>query len=76
MLDIPHFTEVNNEKGLSNLWGIFGGDPKKREERRAARLERRNAADVPSGEKKEQPTKEEPKPGIWKKIKDALKRKD
>ncbi|MCX6239024.1 MAG: transglycosylase domain-containing protein [Bacteroidia bacterium] len=76
MLDIPHFTEVNNEKGLSNLWGIFGGDPKKREERRAARLEKRKEADLQSGEKKEKPTKEEPKPGIWNKIKDALKRKD
>jgi len=75
MLDIPHFTEEYNEKGISNLWGIFGGDPKKREERKAAREEKRNAADLPPDANKEQPVKEEPKSNIWKKIKDALNKK-
>lgn len=75
MLDIPHFTEEYNEKGISNLWGIFGGDPKKREERKAAREEKRNAADLPPDANKDQPVKEEPKSNIWKKIKDALNKK-
>jgi len=74
MLDIPHFTEEYNQKGISNLWGIFGGDPKKREERKAARQEKRNEADLPPDAKKEQPAKEEPKSNIWEKIKKALKK--
>ena len=75
MLDIPHFTEEYNEKGISNLWGIFGGDPKKREERRAARQARRNEANLPPDANKDRPVKEEPKSNIWKKIKDALNKK-
>ena len=76
LLDIPHFTETYNEKGISNLWNIFDGDSKKREERKAERQERRNATALPPDAKKEQPKKEEPKPGIWNKIKDALKKKE
>jgi len=75
MLDIPHFTEEYSEKGISNFWGIFDGDPKKREERKAAREEKRNAANLPPDANKEQPAKEEPKSNIWKKIKDALNKK-
>ena len=75
LLDIPHFTEEYNEKGITNLWGLFGGDAKKREERKAARQERRNEANLPVDAKKEQPAKEEPKSNIWKKIKDALNKK-
>jgi penicillin-binding protein 1A len=75
MLDIPHFKEKNNENGLSNFWGIFEGDPKKREERKAAREEKRKEADLPKNDKKEQPATEESKPNIWTKIKDALSKK-
>jgi len=76
LLDIPHFTDEYNEKGKSGFWSIFGGDPKKREERRAERQEKRNeATDLPADAKKEQPVKEEPKSNIWKKIKDALNKK-
>ncbi len=76
MLDIPHFTEEYKEKGRSGFWNIFGGDPKKREERKAERQEKRNEADLPADAKKEQPAKEEPKSNIWKKIKDALNKKE
>jgi penicillin-binding protein 1A len=75
MLDIPHFTEEYNEKGISNLWGIFGGDPKKREERKAERQAKRDEANLPPDANKDQPVKEEPKSNIWKKIKDALNKK-
>jgi len=75
MLDIPHFTEEYNEGGKSNFWSIFGGDPKKREERKAERQERRNETNVPPDASKDQPVKEEPKSNIWKKIKDALNKK-
>jgi penicillin-binding protein 1A len=75
MLDIPHFTETNNTKGISNLWGLFGGDPKKREERKAARQEKKDEESLPAEAKKAQPANEEAKSSIWKKIKDALNKK-
>jgi len=75
LLDIPHFTETYNENGISNLWGIFGGDPKKREERKAERLERRNESGQPADATKNEPAKVEPKSNIWNKIKDALNKK-
>lgn len=74
MLDIPHFTEEYNG-GKSNFWSIFGGDAKKREERKAERQERRDEADATPEANKDQPVKEEPKSNIWKKIKDALNKK-
>ena len=74
MLDIPHFTEEYNE-GRSNFWSIFGGDAKKREERKAERQERRDEAEATPEANKDQPVKEEPKSNIWKKIKDALNKK-
>jgi len=76
MLDIPHFTETYKAKGKSGFWSIFGGDPKKREERKAERQAKRDESASPAVEKKEPETKEEPKQGIWQKIKDALKKKD
>jgi len=76
LLDIPHFTEEYNPSGKSSFWSIFGGDPKKREERKAERLERKNEADLPADAKKEPAAKEEPKSNIWKKIKDALNKKE
>jgi len=75
LLDIPHFTETNNEKGISNLWGLFGGNAKKREERKAAREEKNSPTEMPADAKTNQPPKEEPKSNIWNKIKDALKKK-
>ena len=75
MLDIPHFTEEYNEKGKSFFQSIFGGDPKKREERKAER-EKKNEPASPADVAKEQPKKEEPKSNIWNKIKDALKKKE
>jgi len=76
MLDIPHFTETYKAKGKSGFWSIFGGDPKKREERKAERQAKRDEPALPPDEKKEPVAKEEPKQGIWQKIKDALKKKD
>jgi len=75
LLDIPHFTETYNENGISNLWGIFNGNAKKREERKAERIEKRNEANQPPDAAKDQPVREEPKSNIWKKIKDALNKK-
>jgi len=75
MLDIPHFTETNYEKGITNLWGLFGGDAKKREERRAEREQRKNPSEMPPDAAKTPVAKEEPKSNIWNKIKDALKKK-
>jgi penicillin-binding protein 1A len=76
LLEIPHFTETNNEKGITNLWGLFGGgDAKKREARKAEREGRNNPSEMPAEVQKNQPAKEEPKSNIWNKIKDALKKK-
>jgi penicillin-binding protein 1A len=71
LLDIPHFTETYNEKRKSNIWNIFGGDANKRAERKAERQDNRKES-----EKESEIKKEEPKPSIWKKIKEALKKKE
>src|SRR5512133_2207205 len=66
LLDIPHFTETNNEKGISNLWGLFGGgNAKKREQRQAEREGSKNPSEMPADAVKTQPAKEEPKSNIW-----------
>ena len=75
MLDIPHFTETYREKGKSIFWNIFGGDKKKREERNAERLERQKDNVFPPDTNKVRTNKDDSKTNIWKKIKDALKKK-
>ena len=75
-LDIPHFTETYKEKGKSNFWNLFSGDQKKREERKAERQEKSKEIDLQTDAKKEQVKEDEPKSNIWKKIKDALKKKE
>jgi penicillin-binding protein 1A len=75
LLDIPHFRETYREKWKSGLWSIFGGNQKKQEERKAARLERKKDNQLPAGVKNDNTKQEEPKQSIWKKIKNALKKK-
>ena len=75
LLDIPHFTETYKEKGKSSFWNLFGGDQKKREERKAERQEKSKEIDLQT-DAKEQLKEDEPKSNIWKKIKDALKKKE
>jgi penicillin-binding protein 1A len=74
LLDIPHFTEDNPEKGISNFWGIFGGNKQKREERKAERQEQKQSSEMPQDAKKGEPQKEQPKQDIWQKIRNALKK--
>ena len=76
MLDIPHFKETNSEKKISNFWGIFGGDTKKRDERKSDRQEKIKESEIQTNTKKEATKEDEPKTNIWKKIKDALKKKE
>ncbi|MEI7524976.1 MAG: transglycosylase domain-containing protein [Mariniphaga sp.] len=76
MLDIPHFKETNSEKKLSNFWGIFGSDTKKRDERKSDRQEKIKESEIQTNTKKEATKEDEPKTNIWKKIKDALKKKE
>jgi penicillin-binding protein 1A len=76
LLDIPHFTETYNPKGRSGFWNIFGGDAKKREERKAERQEIKTEADWQTNTKKEPQKKEDQKSNIWRRIKDALKKKE
>ena len=76
MLDIPHFKETNDGKKKSAFWGIFGGNSKKQEESKAERQDKSKNIDSQSSEKKEAPKDDEPKSNIWKKIKDALKKKE
>lgn len=71
MLDIPHFTETYKEKRKSNFWNIFGGEANKKTERKAERQDNRKEP-----EKESEIKKEEPKPSIWRKIKEALKKKE
>jgi len=72
MLDIPHFKETNDEKKRSNFWNIFGSDSKKQEEHKAERQNKTKESDIQKDDKKD----EEPRTNIWKKIKDALKKKE
>ncbi len=72
LLDIPHFKEDLDEKGLFNLWGIFKGDNKKKEERSAEKKEETPGKDVPK--KNTESEKDGKQPNIWQKIKDALKK--
>ncbi len=76
MLEIPHYEESMDEKGIFNLWGLFGKDADKRQARKAERQETGAEASLPSGAKKDERIKEEPKSNIWNKIKDALKKKE
>jgi penicillin-binding protein 1A len=70
LLNIPHFKEDLQEKGLFNLWGIFNGDKKKEEHKAEKKSE--NTKEVPA--KKEDETQQDGKLNIWQKIKDALKK--
>ena len=74
--DAKQKTTLQQEKGKGNFWNIFGGDRNKREERKAERQEGKKEADVNADTKKEQPGKEESKSNIWKRIKEALKKKE
>ncbi len=76
MLNIPHFTETYKPKVKSNFWNFLSGDEKKQEERKAARQDKKKETETTANTKKEQTKKEESKPNIWKKIKDALKKKE
>jgi len=76
LLDIPHFRETYKEKGKLNFWNIFAGDQQKQEERKAERDKRKKETELEADTKEVPPNKDESKPNIWKKIKDALKRKE
>ncbi len=76
MLEIPQYEESIDEKGILNLWGLFGKKADKHQDRKAERQESRTEASLPANAKKEERTKEEPKSNIWNKIKDALKKKE
>ena len=72
LLDVPHFKENLKGKGLLNLWGILKSDEKKMSEHKAERAEKQEER---KSQKEGTPQKkEEEKPGIWQKIKDALKK--
>ena len=76
MLDIPHFRETYREKKKSNFWSLLGGDSKKQDEHKADHLARAKEANNQPDVKTEALKEEEPKSNIWKKIKDALKKKE
>jgi hypothetical protein len=76
LLDIPHFTETYTKKGKSDFWSIFGGDQKKKEERKDERQASRKEVDLQTEGKKKEAKVEESKSNIWKKIKEALRKKE
>ena len=76
MLDIPHFRETYREKKKSSIWSLFGGDSKKQDEHKADLQARAKETNNQPDVKAESPKEEEPKTNIWKKIKDALKKKE
>ena len=76
MLDIPHFRETYREKKKSSIWNLFGGDSRKQDEHKADHQARAKETNNQPDVKAEAPKEEEPKTNIWKKIKDALKKKE
>jgi len=76
MLDIPHFRETYREKKRSGFWNLFGSDSKKQEETRTDRHVRGKEANNQADVKSDNPKDEESKSNIWKKIKDALRKKE
>ncbi len=76
MLDIPHFIETYKEKKKSNFWNIFSGGSTKQDNRKQAYQDKGKEAGIQTDAKKEVTKEEESRPNIWKRIKDALKKKE
>ena len=76
LLDIPHFKETVNENKKSGFWSIFSGKSGRQEERKAGPPEKSKKIENQSNEKQDNQKEEEPKSNIWKKIKEALKKKE
>ncbi len=76
LLDIPHFKETYKEKKNSNFWALFGKDKSKVEERKKESPQNKKESDIQTDATKPQPKEEEQRSNIWKKIKDALKKKE
>lgn len=71
LLNTPHFAEEIKE-GKQGFWDLFKSEKKKQEETKEKSIEQ-------AREKKQEkvtPPKEEEKPSIWKKIRDALSKKE
>lgn len=73
LLNTPHFAE-EIKQGKSNIWDVFKSDKRKQEELKEKSIEQAKEKTQP---KEEAPKKkEEEKSTIWKKIRDALSRKE
>ena len=72
LLDTPHFAE-ELKTSKPGFWDVFKSEKRKQEE-----LKEKSIEQAKNGQKKEEasPKKEEEKPSIWKKIRDALSNKN
>ncbi len=72
LLDIPRFAEVVKQKKSGSFWDIFRSDKPKVESKTEPKV---NATKKEPAKTAPKPKKEEERPGIWNKIRDALKKK-
>jgi len=73
LLDTPHFAE-EFDGAKNRFWDLFKGEKRKEEETKNKSVEQ--ARDKQQEKKAASPQQEQEKPSIWKKIKDALGKKD
>lgn len=73
LLDTPHFAEeIKGDK--KEFWNLFKSEKRKEEDLKEKSIDK--VKDSKSKKEKTSPKKEEEKPSIWKKIKNALSNKD
>jgi hypothetical protein len=74
LLDTPHFAE-ELKTAKTGFWDVFKSDKRKQEDLKEKSIEKAKEKNLPKAEPT--PKKEEKeKPSIWKKIKDALSKKN
>jgi penicillin-binding protein 1A len=73
LLDTPHFADEIKE-GKKSFWDLFKSEKRKQEELKEKSVDQ--AKEAKAAKEKTEPKKEEEKPSIWKKIRDALSNKN
>lgn len=73
LLNVPHYRDDLQEKGLFNLWGLFGNNDKDKTEQKAEKKSETHGEEIT--QKKPEERRSEKQLNIWEKIKDALRKK-
>jgi penicillin-binding protein 1A len=73
LLNVPHYKDDLQEKGLFNLWGLFGSNEKNKPDQKTEKKE--DNSNQPSASAKTEERRDDKPSNIWDKIRDALKKK-